>query len=272
MTPLIGCKKTVAIFEGRHVKTVEKMKDVNVLASNIQVKVKEQEQKRVEQSSNEDWPSLPAAGVFVIEKLSKDDSNIEQLFNHKTDAQFAEGSGIGDHDMIIDEWPNLVTETGLTKERHNNTSVTAEDEKSGGHIIVREHVPGDESPDNKLLDYQNEEVYKDEIESIADNGIHLSLKTNNVSVKENQHAVETESYSDMGVYDSEYTTKAKNIETSTAQTVAYTEKYICVNCNYKCHNSYDLELHLLRSHVDMEGYRCELYERIFTGKLDGKSI
>ena len=97
------------------------MKEVTVLASNNQVQVKEQEQKKVEQSSNEDWPSLPAAGVFVIEQLSKNDSNIEQLFNHKTDAQFAEGSGIGDHDMIIDEWPNLVTETGLTEERHNNT-------------------------------------------------------------------------------------------------------------------------------------------------------
>ena len=45
--------KTVAIFEGRHVETVEKMKEVTVLASNIQVQVKEQEQKMVEQSSND---------------------------------------------------------------------------------------------------------------------------------------------------------------------------------------------------------------------------
>merc|ERR1711892_1123400 len=47
-----GLHKTVAIFEGRHVETVEKMKEVTVLASNIQVQVKEQEQKMVEQSSN----------------------------------------------------------------------------------------------------------------------------------------------------------------------------------------------------------------------------
>ena len=45
--------KTVAIFEGRHMDTVEKMKEVTVLASNIQVQVKEQEQKMVEQSSND---------------------------------------------------------------------------------------------------------------------------------------------------------------------------------------------------------------------------
>merc|ERR1712123_319577 len=48
-----GLHKTVSIFEGRHVETVEKMKEVTVLTSNIQVQVKEQEQKMVEQSSND---------------------------------------------------------------------------------------------------------------------------------------------------------------------------------------------------------------------------
>jgi len=48
-----GLHKTVAIFEGRHVETVEKMKEVTVLASNIQLQVKEQEQKMVEQSAND---------------------------------------------------------------------------------------------------------------------------------------------------------------------------------------------------------------------------
>merc|ERR1711970_261756 len=50
---LDGLHKTVAIFEGRHVETVEKMKEVTVLASNIQVQLKEQEQKMVEQNSND---------------------------------------------------------------------------------------------------------------------------------------------------------------------------------------------------------------------------
>merc|ERR1712203_725249 len=48
-----GLHKTVAIFEGRHVETVEKMKEVTVLASNIQVQVSEQAQKMGEQSSKE---------------------------------------------------------------------------------------------------------------------------------------------------------------------------------------------------------------------------
>ena len=39
-----GLHKTVAIFEGRHVETVEKMKEVTNLANNIQIQVKEQEQ------------------------------------------------------------------------------------------------------------------------------------------------------------------------------------------------------------------------------------
>ena len=37
-------QNTIAISEGRHVETVEKMKEVTVLASNIQVQLKEQEQ------------------------------------------------------------------------------------------------------------------------------------------------------------------------------------------------------------------------------------
>ena len=48
-----GLHKAVAICEGAHVETVEKMKEVTVLASNIQVQVKEQDQKRMEQSANE---------------------------------------------------------------------------------------------------------------------------------------------------------------------------------------------------------------------------
>ena len=43
-----GLHKTVAILEGRHVETVEKMKEASVLANNIQVKVEE-----VEQGSND---------------------------------------------------------------------------------------------------------------------------------------------------------------------------------------------------------------------------
>ena len=50
---------------------------------------------------------------------------------------------------------------------------------------------------------------------------------------------------------------------SFAKDISTMEKYICVKCNYRCHNSYDLELHLLRSHVDMEKYRCELCEKVF---------
>ena len=43
-TQSYGLHKTVAIFEGRHVETVEKMKEVTVLASDIQVQMKEQDQ------------------------------------------------------------------------------------------------------------------------------------------------------------------------------------------------------------------------------------
>ena len=43
----------VAIFEQKHTETAEKIQEVTVLTSNIQVQVKAQEQKMVEQSAND---------------------------------------------------------------------------------------------------------------------------------------------------------------------------------------------------------------------------
>merc|ERR1719454_1555536 len=48
-----GLNKTVAVFEQKHTETVEKIQEVTVLTSNIQVQVKAQEQKMVEQSAND---------------------------------------------------------------------------------------------------------------------------------------------------------------------------------------------------------------------------
>merc|ERR1719481_2028767 len=45
--------KTLAIYDGRHVETVEKMKEVTVLTNNIQLQIKAQEQKMIEQSAND---------------------------------------------------------------------------------------------------------------------------------------------------------------------------------------------------------------------------
>ena len=49
----------------------------------------------------------------VVDNPNSVKSNIEQLFNHKIDAQFAEGSGIGDHDMNIG---------GMAQSSHRNRS------------------------------------------------------------------------------------------------------------------------------------------------------
>ena len=45
-------KTSIDVFEGRHIETVEKMKEVTVLAGSIQNQVKEQEEKIVEQSNS----------------------------------------------------------------------------------------------------------------------------------------------------------------------------------------------------------------------------
>ena len=52
-TTIDGWHKTVAIIEGRHVKTVVKTKEVIVHASDTEIPVEEQEQKIVGQSSND---------------------------------------------------------------------------------------------------------------------------------------------------------------------------------------------------------------------------
>merc|ERR1719238_920494 len=48
-----GLNKTVAVFEQKHTETAEKIQEVTVLTSNIQVQVKAQEQKMVEQSTSD---------------------------------------------------------------------------------------------------------------------------------------------------------------------------------------------------------------------------
>ena len=117
------------------------------------------------------------------------------------------------NDEVVDDWPNLAIEADLAEEKHNHI---VEDEQTGGNIIITEAVFTDESPDNKLIDSQNEDAYKDETETTTANEIHLSLKTNNVSLKENQYAEETANYSDMEVNDLEYTTKAIIMKTNTS--------------------------------------------------------
>merc|ERR1711962_1922679 len=52
-TTIHDVNKTLAVFEGRHVETVEKMKEVTVLTNNIQLQIKAQEQKMIEQSAND---------------------------------------------------------------------------------------------------------------------------------------------------------------------------------------------------------------------------
>merc|ERR1712179_195984 len=44
--------KALAVFEGRHVETVEKMKEVTLLSNNTQIQMKDHEQKMIEQSAN----------------------------------------------------------------------------------------------------------------------------------------------------------------------------------------------------------------------------
>ena len=53
---LDGLHKTVAIFEGRHVETVEKMKEDTILANNIQDQLKEQDQKIMEARTVQQYP------------------------------------------------------------------------------------------------------------------------------------------------------------------------------------------------------------------------
>merc|ERR1719283_503705 len=48
-----GLNKTIAIFEDRHVETVERIKEANNITNNIQIQIKEQEQKMANQSTND---------------------------------------------------------------------------------------------------------------------------------------------------------------------------------------------------------------------------
>merc|ERR1712089_42692 len=52
-TTIQDVNKTLAIFDGRHLETVEKMKEMTVITNNIQVQIQAQEQKMIEQGAND---------------------------------------------------------------------------------------------------------------------------------------------------------------------------------------------------------------------------
>merc|ERR1712089_65401 len=52
-TTIQDVNKTLAIFDGRHLETVEKMREMTVITNNIQVQIQAQEQKMIEQSAND---------------------------------------------------------------------------------------------------------------------------------------------------------------------------------------------------------------------------
>ena len=71
-----GLHKTGATPEDRHMETAEKMKELTVLVSDNQVQVKEQEQKMVEESSN-DFRELDNGNKALPEKWLEPEKSID---------------------------------------------------------------------------------------------------------------------------------------------------------------------------------------------------
>ena len=93
---LDGLHKSNEMFEGRHVETVEKMKEVAVLASSVQSQVREQEEKIVEQSTNnlnvinEQIKNLENQQGVSVQKISELDNGAQLLLEKflSADAKF----------------------------------------------------------------------------------------------------------------------------------------------------------------------------------------
>merc|ERR1712241_927155 len=97
---LDGLHKSNEMFEGRHVETVEKMKEVAVLASSVQSQVREQEEKIVEQSTNnfnvitEQIKNLENQQGVSVQKMSELDNGTQALLEKMLGLERNLGDGI----------------------------------------------------------------------------------------------------------------------------------------------------------------------------------
>merc|ERR1712227_990156 len=121
---LDGLKNSIDAFEGRHIETVEKMKEVTVLAGAIQTQVKEQEDKIVEQSNSnlnlvkDQIKDLENQQGVSAQKITELDSGIQSMLEKVLGVEKNLGDGLSRLDSadknILENLSSLNSETTQT--------------------------------------------------------------------------------------------------------------------------------------------------------------
>merc|ERR1712227_194633 len=132
---LDGLKHSIDVFEGRHIETVEKMKEVTVLAGAIQTQVKEQEEKIVEQSNSnlnlvkDQIKDLENQQGVSAQKITELDSGIQSMLEKVLGVEKNLGDGLSRLDSadknILENLQTSKSETmnmiSLTKKEINES-------------------------------------------------------------------------------------------------------------------------------------------------------
>merc|ERR1712227_510989 len=121
---LDGLKHSIDVFEGRHIETVEKMKEVTVLAGAIQTQVKEQGEKIVEQSNSnlnlvkDQIKDLENQQGVSAQKITELDSGIQSMLEKVLGVEKNLGDGLSRLDSadknILENLSSLNSETTQT--------------------------------------------------------------------------------------------------------------------------------------------------------------
>merc|ERR1712227_1086749 len=121
---LDGLENSIDVFEGRHIETVEKMKEVTVLAGAIQTQVKEQEEKIVEQSNSnlnlvkDQIKDLENQQGVSAQKITELDSGIQSMLEKVLGVEKNLGDGLSRLDSadknILENLSSLNSETTQT--------------------------------------------------------------------------------------------------------------------------------------------------------------
>merc|ERR1712223_769012 len=196
---LDGLHKSNEMFEGRHVETVEKMKEVAVLASSVQSQVREQEEKIVEQSTNnlnvinEQIKNLENQQGVSVQKISELDSGTQALLEKMLGVEKSLGDGISQLEAAVKNIMDTLSNLNGTSNEQLGLLKKDIEEKYGNQTAEIENVKGDVSSNSALLKSLEPRVKgnEDHIKHIDDTLDGLKTSLDNFASKQVEDAEKT---------------------------------------------------------------------------------
>jgi chromosome segregation ATPase len=213
--------KTVAVFESRHLETIEKFKEVSVITNTIQTQVKAQEAKMVEQNTNDlnqikehidSIDNKTVACKHEIESVKND----SQTLMHYIDRLTAEKDKIAEKLVDTDNKLDIMEETsnGFDKELKSYLSKTTELQTNYQTNSIE--IKNLTEANNRYIQHiQDVEILSDKVSNMEDvhNRAQSKIQTELIAnITQNYDDMKSFCESSIGKLDSSYSVRIKNLE------------------------------------------------------------